>query len=98
MNGLCGRREMMMLVLTDERGWNPIAALAGYGNIILNLLDLESDPQALSRPFRSHMPRCLFDKARMPQEVATNQSSEGKQQLIAALSDFEMVKNLIFGG
>lgn len=90
--------------LTDERGWTLLhvaasAALpAGDDNdqTVRDLLDLGADPQAISKPFKSHMPDSLFGKACTPQDVAAARSSEREAQFLATLRAHELGQDLDF--
>jgi ankyrin repeat protein len=73
--------------LDDKHGWTllHIAASAGHNLIVRHLLHLGADPNALSQPFTSHMPECLFHRRCTPAEVAEAQSIERKEQSLAVV-------------
>ena len=77
--------------LVDERGWTllHIAASAGHVAITRRLLQLGADPFALSQPFMSHMPECLYDKRCTPSEVAEAQSAERKERFLNAVREIK---------
>lgn len=75
--------------MMDERGWTllHIAASAGHDALVRELLEQGLDPNALSKPFRSHMPESLFKRACTPREVAAAESQEREKQFLKACWD-----------
>jgi ankyrin repeat protein len=73
--------------MLDERGWTllHIAASAGHSNIIQDLLERGADPDALSKPFMSHMPVSVHGLACTARQVALAQSSQREAQYAEAL-------------
>jgi ankyrin repeat protein len=73
--------------MLDERGWTllHIAASAGHGMIVQDLLVRGADPDALSKPFMSHMPASLHGRACTPRQVALAQSEEQEAQYVQAM-------------
>lgn len=75
--------------MTDERGWTLLhmAASGGHDTIVRELLRQGLDPNALSKPFVSHMPESLFRRACTPREVAAAECQEREQQFLKAWWD-----------
>jgi ankyrin repeat protein len=73
--------------MRDERGWTllHIAASAGHDTIVRDLLIRGADPDALSKPFMSHMPESLHGRACTPRQVARAQSSEEEARYVHAM-------------
>lgn len=67
-----------ILAETDERGWTMlhISALEGHGDITRRLLELGSNPWAISEPFFSHMPPSIYGRRCTPADVAASESNE----------------------
>lgn len=81
--------------MVDERGWTllHIAASAGHGMIVQDLLARGADPDALSKPFMSHMPASIQGQACTPRQVALAQSAEREAQylqVMRACAKYEM--------
>lgn len=76
-----------MTSMLDERGWTllHIAASAGHGTIVQDLLERGANPDALSKPFFSHMPASLHGRACTPRQVALAQGPEREAQYVEAM-------------
>ena len=79
----------------DVRGWTllHIAASAGHDDIVKHLLGSGAEPEALSRPSYSHMPKELFGKCCTPAEVARAQSVEREASFLKAVADTVVTRN-----
>ena len=75
--------------MVDDRGWTllHIAASAGHGDIVRNLLRAGADPHVRSKPYKSHMPEVLYDRRCTPREAAAAQSAEREREFLEALHE-----------
>jgi ankyrin repeat protein len=76
-----------MTSMLDERGWTllHIAASAGHCMIAQDLLARGANPDALSKPFMSHMPVSLHGRACTPRQVALAQGPEREAQYVEVM-------------
>jgi ankyrin repeat protein len=76
-----------MTSMLDERGWTllHIAASAGHYMIAQDLLARGANPDALSKPFMSHMPVSLHGRACTPRQVASAQGPEREAQYVEVM-------------